>query len=200
MSFAIEQFRATLSAHITDYLMAVAALLVAVAAILALAWMIRGLIRGYWKNRGTRVITCPETEEFEAVKLDARHAAATGLLGTAHFRLESCTRWPEREDCPQTCIQQIENSPTGCLLQAMLSGWYQAQKCTFCRRLFGEIHWFDHKPALLNREGRILEWEDVPPEQIPRVLSSHWPVCWDCKIVETFRTEHPDLVVERPRT
>lgn len=200
MLAAVDHVRPILSAQIINFLLGAAALLIAVAAAVALAWMTRGLVRSYLKHRGTRIITCPETEKFEAVKLDAGHAAASGLLGETHLRLESCTRWPEREDCPQTCIKQIEHSPTGCLLEAMLSGWYRSHQCTFCRRPFGEIRWFDHQPALLSPEGQIIEWADVPPQEIPRVLASYWPVCWDCKIVEKFRIEHQDLVTERHRT
>lgn len=184
-----------LSTRVAEYLVIAAAISAAVPA----GWMIRALGRSYVKHRGTRVVTCPETKDFAAVKLDALRAAGSGLLGPTHLRLESCTRWPERQDCPQTCIKQIEQAPAGCRLQAILSCWYQARKCTLCRRPFGAIRWFDHKPVLLSPRGRILEWEAVPPEEIPRVLASHWPVCWDCKIVEPFHSEHPDLLGERPR-
>jgi hypothetical protein len=30
------------------------------------------------------------------------------------------------------------------------------------------------------------------------VLETHAPVCWDCYIAQTFRQDHPDLVVIRP--
>jgi hypothetical protein len=188
-----------LSVHFVDYLLSAVAGVVALVAAVFLGWMIRGLVRSYVQNRGTRVVTCPETENFVAVKLDAGHAAATGLFGDTHLRLERCTRWPERQDCPQECIKQIQEAPDGCRLQAMLSAWYLTRKCTFCRRAFGEIRWFDHEPALLSPGGRIREWETIPPQEIPRMLASHWPVCWNCKVVETFRSEHADLVVERPR-
>jgi hypothetical protein len=29
-------------------------------------------------------------------------------------------------------------------------------------------------------------------------LQTHLPVCWDCYIAQTFRLEHPDMVVFRP--
>jgi hypothetical protein len=30
------------------------------------------------------------------------------------------------------------------------------------------------------------------------VLQTHLPVCWDCYIAQTFRRDHPDMVVYRP--
>jgi hypothetical protein len=99
----------------------------------------------------------------------------------------------------EDCLREIESSPLGCALRAMLDNWYKGKECGFCHRVFDIIHWFDHKPALLSPEGKILEWEAVPPEQIPDLLNTHRPVCWNCRIVENFRIEHPELVTDRHR-
>jgi len=152
----------------------------------------------YLKYRGKRVITCPETNCHEAVELDASLAALSSLVDGAELQLTSCTRWPERQDCPQLCIHEIELSPIGCRLRALLDHWYKGKECVCCRRVFDEIRWFDHKPALQTPEGKILEWETVPPQEIPDLLNTHQPVCWNCKIVENFRAEHPELVTARP--
>jgi hypothetical protein len=61
-----------------------------------------------------------------------------------------------------------------------------------------ELHWIDHKPALLSPEGLLVRWSGVPIENLSTVLDTHLPVCWDCYIVQSFRREHPDLVVYRP--
>ena len=29
-------------------------------------------------------------------------------------------------------------------------------------------------------------------------MGTHLPVCWNCHIAESFRREHPELVVDRP--
>jgi hypothetical protein len=79
-----------------------------------------------------------------------------------------------------------------------LTHWYQGKKCVYCGKAFGEINWFDHKPALVSPERLTVEWTEVPPEQIPKVLTNHKPVCWNCHIIESFRHDYPELVVDRP--
>lgn len=58
----------------------------------------------------------------------------------------------------------------------------------------------ERKPALMSPERRTVEWHEVPAETLPEVLSTYRPVCWSCHIAESFRREHPELVIERPRT
>ena len=74
-------------------------------AILALAvgcLLFRGL-RSYFKLRGKRLVTCPETQKPAAVDLDAVHLARDAAFGTPHLRLSECSRWPERQGCGQEC-------------------------------------------------------------------------------------------------
>jgi len=150
------------------------------------------------RYRGTMLVTCPETIRPEAVTVDWRHAASTGLVGAPELRLRDCTRWPERQDCAQGCLLQIERAPENCLVRGILTRWYAGKTCAYCRRSFGEIHWHDHRPALRDPRGRTLEWSEVPPKTLQGVLSTHRPVCWNCHVAETFRRVHSDLVVERP--
>src|SRR4030095_13851768 len=77
-------------------------------------------VRAYLKSRGTRVVTCPETRKPVAVRLDRHLAASTAMTGDTELRLKSCTRWPERADCGQECLAQIEASPEGCRARRML--------------------------------------------------------------------------------
>src|SRR6188472_3964789 len=76
-------------------------------------------LREFLRYRGTRVVTCPETRQPVAVRVDKEHAAVTSALGEEHLRLESCTRWPEKRHCGQECLAQIEESPEGCLVRNM---------------------------------------------------------------------------------
>lgn len=161
---------------------------------LVLAPAVRTLLR----FRGKRYVTCPETGKPAAVEVDAAHAAATSLRHATDLRLSQCSRWPEREDCPQDCLKQIETDPEGCLAFNILSRRYENEVCVFCRRPFREIHWHDHRPAFLNPKGITVEWKDIPPEKLLEVLSTHWPVCWDCHVAETFRRMYPDRVIDRP--
>jgi hypothetical protein len=159
------------------------------------------LVRTYRTYRGTRVITCPESKTPAAVEVDARLAVvAHASTGKPLLQLATCSRWPERRDCGQECLAQIQAAPADCLARTMLARWYDDKQCVLCRRPIGEIHWSDHKPALRTPDGETLGWESVRAEEIPRVLDSHRPVCWDCHVAETFRRQHPELVVDDPPT
>jgi hypothetical protein len=155
-------------------------------------------VRTYFKFRGKRLVTCPETSEPAAVTVDATHAAFTAPTGERSLRLKDCNRWPEKQDCGQECLAQIESAPEDCLVRTILTKWYEGKKCVVCGKGFGEINWLDHKPALMSPDRSTLEWRQVPPEQIPKALADDMPVCWNCHIAETFRHQHPELVVDRP--
>jgi hypothetical protein len=68
-------------------------------------------VLAYFKFRGVRVVTCPETAKPAAVEVNAKHAAIRGVIGKLNFKLESCSRWPERQGCEQECLAQIEAAP-----------------------------------------------------------------------------------------
>jgi hypothetical protein len=157
------------------------------------------VLGAYLKYRGRRLITCPETRKPVGVDVDVKHAAYTALRsGRPELLLSSCTRWPEREDCDQDCLMQIRVAPADCLIRTILTEWYNGKTCFICRRSVGEYHWFDHKPAFLGPNGITVEWDQVSPEELPDVLATYKPVCWDCHICETFRREFSDMVVDRP--
>jgi hypothetical protein len=158
-------------------------------------------LRVYLRQRGNRLITCPETLSHEAVRVDAGHAAATSLMGSAELRLSDCTRWPERQSCGQDCLAQIGAAPDGCLVRGLLARWYAGKTCALCGREVGEREWMEHPPALIDRRSapaRTVAWADVPPAQVMDVMATHEPICWNCHVTETFRREHGDLIVERP--
>jgi hypothetical protein len=171
----------------------------ALAMLAAVCVALRAMVGAYLRFRGTRVVTCPETQATVAVELDAVPAALTTGLPTPELRVTSCSHWPERHDCGQRCLREIRSAPDGCLALTMVTGWYQGKACVICGKAFGEIAWTDRKPALMSPERRTVEWHDVPAESLPAVLSTHLPVCWDCHIARRFRREHPELVVDRPR-
>lgn len=152
----------------------------------------------YLKFRGTRLVTCPETEEPAAVEADAKYAAFTASIGERGLRLKDCSRWPERQDCVQQCLGQIVSAPEGCLVRNILAKWCGGRTCVLCGKALGEIDWLDHKPALMSPERVTLEWNEIPAEKVSVVLQTHMPVCWDCHIAETFRGRYPELIVDRP--
>lgn len=180
---------------ISDFLLALAT----VVGLVALVFSLRASARAFLTYRGRAVVTCPETQQLAGVRLDAKHAAFTGVVGQTVLRLQNCSRWPaEKRQCGQEWLDQIEAAPEHCLVRTLVATWFQGKACVSCRQPFGKIHWHDHKPALLGSEGRTLEWSEIPAEGIPQALTTHRPVYWNCHIAETFRREHPELVVDRP--
>jgi hypothetical protein len=156
------------------------------------------LLRSYLDWRGTRVVTCPETKQFAAVEVDAPHAAVSQLFANPVLRLSDCSRWPERENCGQECLRQIEAAPAGCLVRAMLESWYADKSCVYCGKSLSHIDWLQHRPALRAPDGKTVEWWEIRAEEVPLALKTHQPVCWDCHIAQTFRRLFPDLVTDRP--
>jgi hypothetical protein len=157
-----------------------------------------GAALAYFSARGVRVVSCPETRKAVAVEIDAARAAVKPFIGSRHFRLKSCSRWPERRDCGQECLAQIAAAPDGCLARAILTAWYNGKSCAFCAKPFGELDWFEHKPALLSPKQVSLGWDEISPEKLDDVLTTHRPVCASCHVAETFRRLYPDLFIERP--
>jgi hypothetical protein len=154
-------------------------------------------MRAYFAYRGKRLITCPETNKTEAVEVAAGEVAVGAFLTEPTLRLKDCSRWPERQNCGQDCLQQIEADPENCLIWNIVSKWYEGKSCVFCHKQIGPLHHLDHAPALLGPDFRTTEWKQFRPEQLPEIFSSHQPVCWNCHVAESFRRLHPELVVNR---
>jgi hypothetical protein len=174
---------------------------IALLAVLAGAVLVRSIpvVRTYLQYRGKRIATCPETLKPVAVDVAAGKAAIWTFLGEPELRLDQCSRWPERSDCGQECLKQIEADPENCLVWNIVSNWYEGQSCAYCHKRFGRLHHFDHAPALMGPDHKTIEWDQLQPEQLPEIFSTHKPVCWNCHVSETFRQTHGDLVVERKR-
>jgi hypothetical protein len=151
-----------------------------------------------WRRwRGTRIVTCPETERPAAVDMDLRYVIAGSIAGRPELRLRDCSRWPQRKGCGQTCLTQIEESPDSCLVRTMVQRWYDDRTCAYCRRAFGRIRWNDHKVGLRSPDGRFREWSEVPAATLPEILLTHEAVCWNCMVADGIRRRLPDLFMKR---
>lgn len=180
-----------------DYIFIGAAVAGVVLLVLGLGVGLARAVRAYLKYRGERIVSCPETHHAAAVNVAAGDAALHATIGEAELRLKDCSRWPEREACGQLCLQQIEESPKACLVSTIVNQWYQGKECAYCHKPFCELHWELHHPALVSAEGETVQWNEVPPEKLQDTMKTHQPVCWDCHIAETFRRQHPEMVVNR---
>ncbi len=171
-----------------------------VIAVVALAVVAAGgvVARRYLQLRGSRAVRCPETNETVGVEVDAGRAALTAAFGTPRFELTDCSRWPERRDCGRECLAQIEAAPVDCLIRTKLAAWYQGKSCAICGRTIGQIDWSQHQPALVTPDHTTIGWDAVGAERLSETLTTHRPACWNCHITETFRREHPELVLDNP--
>jgi hypothetical protein len=172
--------------------------LIAMIILAAALWLGIRLVRSSSRFRGSRIVTCPETNRPTIVEVDALHASLTSTVGLPDIRLKHCSRWPLREQCGQECLMDLDVAPEGCLVSGVLMRWYRDKTCVYCRQAFPELHWVDHRPALLRADGKLLAWNEIQLDKLWNVLESYAPVCWDCYIAQTFRHDHPDLVVFRP--
>lgn len=177
-----------------DLLIVIAIVFIAVASFFGVRWFIRARS----KFGGTQIVTCPETKNPAYVQVDVFEAALTSALGASDIRLQSCSRWPMKKDCGQECLLDLTVAPSDCLVHGVLMKWYRGKQCVYCGVTFSELHLTDHKPALRNPAGKLLEWKQVPIADMSKVLGSYEPVCWNCYIVQSFAIEHPELVTYRP--
>jgi hypothetical protein len=174
--------------------------LIAITGLAAALWFgIRWLVRSSSTYRGPRIVTCPETKKSAIVEVDSVHAMLTSTVGLPDIRLKDCSRWPIKQQCGQECLTELDVAPESCLVSGVLMRWYRDKNCVYCRKAFVEVHWLDHQPALLSPSGKLIGWKEVNINELHKVLETHSPVCWDCNIAQTFRLEHPDLVVIRRR-
>jgi hypothetical protein len=173
--------------------MSVRFLVVAIAAVLCsiAAWRLFG---AWFKNKGRRVVTCPENQRPAGVTLDSRHAVATALGRSPELRLESCSRWPEKAGCGQQCLSEIEASPEGCLVRNILLAWYVGKVCHSCGMAIGEIPLAGARPALLLAHGESVDWNEIPAEKLHETLLAASPVCFACHTARKMLHQHRELI------
>jgi len=174
-------------------------ILAAIAILLAggIAYSLYASMRTYSRYRGKRLITCPETQNPAAVHVNVAKATTKAFFGKEQIRLDQCSRWPERKNCGQDCLAQVNADPKSCLVWNIVAEWYKGKSCAYCQKPFTEMHWHDRHQALLSPERIAKQWNEIPAEKLPEVFKSYLPVCWDCYIAETFRKQNPDRVLDR---
>src|SRR5215468_7956178 len=137
----------------TIYLLIVIAFAVLLAAV---AIWLTDAARVLFRYRGKMLFTCPETGKAACVRAAAGDAARSSLTGRPKIHLSECSRWPERQNCGQECLGQLGADPQNCLLWTKVSDWYRGRACAYCHKPFLELHWHDHRPALVSPEGKTV--------------------------------------------
>ncbi|HJM42570.1 MAG: hypothetical protein QGH70_08615 [Nitrospinota bacterium] len=83
--------------------------IVAILALSILYVMIPVMMTAIRHFRGVRRLRYPEAGRTAEVAIDRRHAALTSVLGKPRLRVSRCTLWPERMDCPHTCMKSPQS-------------------------------------------------------------------------------------------
>jgi len=165
--------------------MVVASIVLAVLAGIAIGFGLRTGGRAFLHSRGIRVVTCPDNREPAALDLASWRAVLTSLSGKRVERVRMCSRWPARSGCNQACLQQLANAPRATRLDAILANWCRYNACVCCGAPLATVHVGPHRPHLIDRQLRIFEWNEIPPQDIPRTLRDCEPVCETCVAAET---------------
>ncbi len=150
------------------------------------------------KYEGKMLVTCPETGKPAAVRIGVGRAVWAALRGRRQVELSACSRWPERADCDQDCLCEIEANPEAHKAWTVASKWFAGKNCAYCGKAIEPVKHLDRMPALVNLDKKTFEWDEIPSEELPAAFEACKPVCWSCLIAETFVREHPDLVTYRP--
>jgi hypothetical protein len=143
----------------------------------------------YYKNRGRQSVKCPETGQPVDVEVDRGYAFRMALRGQEHSRLASCSRWPEKGDCGQECLMQLDASPEN--LNRLLSAWMEGKTCAICTRAITPDDWRQSRMAVLNQDQELFELRDLPAEDLQMALEYTRPLCLKCHQQEHERQAVP---------
>lgn len=81
---------------------------------------------------------------------------------------------------------------------AQLKHIFEGKLCAACSRPIPPVHAGEPRPGLVNANVAIA-WDDIPAANLSTTLENHSLICSHCLIIETFRRQHPELVVDRHR-
>jgi hypothetical protein len=62
----------------------------------------------FYEYRRKRSVMCPELGRSAEIGVDAGRAARSSMFGRLRLKVESCTFWPERTGCDESCLGDIE--------------------------------------------------------------------------------------------
>jgi hypothetical protein len=168
-----------------------------IGAIVLVALPIGLSLQSYFRNRGRRTVICPDSHEPATVELDTKFAFSTALRGEEHDRLQSCTRWPDKGDCRQECLAQLDPSPEN--LERLLQKWYQGKTCAICGRTLTPADWRRSRLALLNEKQKLFELRHMHLGEVPSALDHMLPLCWNCHQEERARQAEPPRLLKGDR-
>jgi len=157
-------------------------------------------IRTWSHVHGARVVLCPETQKPVAVRVDVGHAIASAVWEHADLTLTSCSRWPERQDCDQPCVRQIEAAPAETMPKVIATHFFGKERCAICSRPIEPPNSMTLQPGFMDPTTHKVEsWNEIPPQDLPQAIATRRPLCSNCTLAESFRQRFPDRVTDRRR-
>jgi len=142
-------------------------------------------LQAYFQNRGRQAAICPENGEPVNIEVDRKYAFWTAYRGQEHTRLKSCTRWPEKGDCGQECLAQLNPSPEN--VERLMMNWYRGKSCAICARAITPPDWRRGRLAWLDSEQKLVELRQVDLKQLQFALKDMRALCWTCHQQERER-------------
>jgi hypothetical protein len=142
-------------------------------------------LQSYFQNRERQSAICPENGERVDVEMDSKYAFWTAYRGQEHTRLKSCTRWPEKGDCGQECLEQVAPSPEN--VERLMLGWYQGKSCAICTRAITPSDWRRGRLGWLDDEHKLVELRHVNLKELQFALQAMRALCWTCHQEERIR-------------
>jgi hypothetical protein len=155
-------------------------------------------IRTWSRVHGARVVVCPETETPVAVHVDVGHAMATAVWEKADLKVTSCSRWPERQNCEQPCVHQIETAPAETSPKVIAAHFFTKERCAICTRPIDAPSAMTLPPGFMDPVSHAVQsWNEVAPQDLAKAIAQRRPLCANCTLAETFRQRFPDRVTDR---
>jgi hypothetical protein len=142
-------------------------------------------LQNYYRNRGHLSVICPDSEQPAVVEVDRKFAFLSAWRGQEHSRLQACSRWPEKSDCGQECLEQLEDSPEN--IERFLRKWYEGKSCAICQRALTPSDWRRSRLAVLNQQQQLFELRQMFLENLQSALQDMRPLCWNCHQEERER-------------
>ncbi len=82
--------------------------LITIVSVAVLYILLPVILETFNRYRAKRAVLCPDTRQTAEVTVDAVRAAAGSAFGKLVLQVKTCSLWPERRGCAQSCLETSE--------------------------------------------------------------------------------------------
>jgi hypothetical protein len=125
--------------------------------------------RGIFRRDKTTVVICPTVKLPAGVGLDPE------------LRIESCSRWPELQDCSRSCLPQVQFSAEDL---NDFAARYEGKTCSSCGAGLTRDDWYKSRLAVLETNTRVPEIPGVVRQSILSSPETGNPICSSCHVAK----------------